>query len=64
MFPSLRLRLFALRPDFGLYFDLLGILDVGKSLEEATLTQDSLPELDADDAEYEKYEEAQEEDVA
>lgn len=44
--------------------DLLGISDVGQSLEEATLAQYSLPQLHADDAEYEEDEEAQQQDVA
>lgn len=39
--------------------DLLGILDVGQSLEEAALAQYALPQLHADDAEYEEDEEAQ-----
>lgn len=39
--------------------DLLGVFDVGQSLEEATLAQDTLPELHADDAKYEEDEEAE-----
>ena len=44
--------------------NLLGVGDVGYGLEEAALAQDTLPELDADYAEYEENEEAEEEDVA
>jgi len=47
---------------FGI--DLLGILDVGQSLEEATLAQYALPQLHADDAEYEEDEETQQQHVA